>query len=86
MTLTESPATTDTTMIRLNAMTPGYLATLGMPLIAGRDFDMRDSSAAPKVAIVNRSFVRELGLSGNVVGQVLTMHGDLNMPNREEIA
>jgi hypothetical protein len=32
--------------------------TLGMRLIAGRDFEARDSSSAPKVAIVNRSFVQ----------------------------
>jgi predicted permease len=65
----ETAATTNTTMVRLNAMSPGYLTTVGMPLIAGRDFEMRDSRSAPKVAIVNRSFVRQFGMSGNIVGQ-----------------
>ena len=58
-----------TGMVRANAMTPGYLTTMGMRLIAGRDFETRDSSSSAKVAIVNGSFVRQLGLSGNVVGQ-----------------
>ena len=49
------------TAVRLNAMSPGYLQTMGVELIAGRDFDSRDSSGAPKVAIVNRPFVRRLG-------------------------
>jgi predicted permease len=54
---------------RLNAMSPGYLRTMGIALIAGRDVDSRDSSAAPKVAIVNRTFARRLGLAGSPVGQ-----------------
>ena len=65
----ETATTTNTTMVRLNAMSPGYLTTLDMPLIAGRDFESGDSGSAPKVAIVNRAFVRQFGLSGNVVGQ-----------------
>ena len=65
----EAAATRTTSMVRLNAMTPGYLTTMGMRLIAGRDFETRDSSSSAKVAIVNGSFVRQLGLSGNVVGQ-----------------
>jgi ABC-type antimicrobial peptide transport system permease subunit len=40
-----------------------------MALEGGRDIDSRDSGAAPKVAIVNRSFVRRLGLAGNPVGR-----------------
>jgi predicted permease len=56
-------------VVRLNAMSPGYLDTMGMTLLAGRDFDARDSRAAPKVAIVNRTFTRILGLPDNAVGQ-----------------
>jgi predicted permease len=55
--------------VRLNGVTAGYLETLGVPLLAGRNFDARDSAAAPKVAIVNRTFARHLGLSENPVGQ-----------------
>jgi predicted permease len=57
------------TGVRLNGVSPGYLATLGVTLLAGRDFDTRDSTAAPKVAIVNRTFARQLGLAENPVGQ-----------------
>jgi predicted permease len=55
--------------VRLNAMSPGYLRTMGVDLLAGRDFDRRDSRAAPRVAIVNRTLVRRLGLRDNPVGQ-----------------
>ena len=45
-----------------NIVSPGYWRTMGVPMLAGRDFDSRDrfdgSNAAqmPSVAIVNRSF------------------------------
>jgi putative ABC transport system permease protein len=60
---------TGKTSVRLNAMSSGYLRTMGVELLAGRDFDSRDSRAAPKVAIVNRTFARRLGLRDNPVGQ-----------------
>lgn len=37
-------------------ITPGYFASLGIPLIAGRDFAEADTTGAPKVAVVNQSF------------------------------
>src|ERR1019366_1350999 len=36
----------------------GYFATLGIPLIAGRDFNQRDQYDAPLVAIVSVSLAR----------------------------
>jgi predicted permease len=48
----------DTTRTYLNRVTPGYFETLRTPLIAGRDFDRRDTAASTPVAIVNESFVR----------------------------
>lgn len=46
-----------------------YLKTMGMTLLAGRDFDGRDTSSSPRVAIVNQSFARKLGLGANPVGK-----------------
>lgn len=45
-----------------------YFKALDMTLLAGRDFDERDSPASPKVAIVNQAFARRLGLGANPVG------------------
>jgi predicted permease len=42
--------------INLNAVSPGFFTTLGVKLIAGRDFDQRDSKRT--VAIVNEAFVK----------------------------
>jgi len=46
----------------------GYLKTMRMHLLAGRDFNERDSVSSPKVAIVNQTFARRLGLGPNPVG------------------
>ncbi len=40
------------------AVSPGYFATMGMPLLAGREFTDQDRDAAHKVAVVNESFAR----------------------------
>jgi putative ABC transport system permease protein len=37
---------------------PKYFETIGVPLVAGRDFEARDDARAPNVAIVNEAFVR----------------------------
>jgi predicted permease len=41
-----------------NEIGPGYFGKMGVPLIAGREFSESDSLAAPKVAVVNQTFVR----------------------------
>ncbi len=37
----------------------GYFKTMGIPLLAGREFTAQDTAAAPKVAIVSERIVRE---------------------------
>jgi putative ABC transport system permease protein len=37
---------------------PGYLRAMRIPLVAGRGFDDRDRAQAPKVVLVNETFVR----------------------------
>ncbi len=48
-----------------------YFKTMGIPLLAGRDFTERDTAAAPKVAIVSERIVREYfpGGPGEALGQ-----------------
>ena len=47
----------------------GYLKTMGIPLLTGRDFDNRDTPDSTQVAIVTQTFARSLGLGDNPVGQ-----------------
>jgi predicted permease len=48
--------------VNLNSISPGFFATLGIRIVAGRDFDERDSrpvgAAGQRVAIVNDVFVK----------------------------
>ena len=44
--------------VAFNVIAPKYFATIGTPLLAGREFDERDTNTAGKVAIVNESFAR----------------------------
>ena len=48
---------------------PGYFRTLGVPLLAGREFTRADASGAPKVVIVNEEFARKFNLGRDVVGK-----------------
>ncbi|HZN12033.1 MAG TPA: ABC transporter permease, partial [Blastocatellia bacterium] len=48
---------------------PDYFKTMGTPLVAGRDFDDRDTPTSPKVAIVNEAFARRIAGNANPVGR-----------------
>jgi len=52
-----------------NFVGEGYLKTMGIRLLAGRDIDAHDTVSSPRVAIVNESFARKLGLGDNPVGK-----------------
>ena len=47
---------------RFNEVGPGYFSTLGIPLLAGREFTRADALGAPKVAIVNEAFAKKFNL------------------------
>jgi putative ABC transport system permease protein len=64
----EAGPDTDTNS-RYNEIGPGYFATVGIPLLAGREFTRADVLAAPKVAIVNETFARKFNLGRDVVGR-----------------
>lgn len=51
-----------------NRITPGWLATVRIPLVAGRDFTWNDRIGAPDVAIVNETMAREFW-NGAALGQ-----------------
>jgi len=53
------------------SITPGYFQTLGIPLVAGRDFTSRDDVEAPRVAIVSASTARRLFPDEDPIGRVI---------------
>jgi putative ABC transport system permease protein len=44
----------------MNYLGPGYFQTIGTQLLAGRDFDDRDTATSVKVVIVNQAFVQKI--------------------------
>lgn len=52
-----------------NEVGAGYFRTVGIPVLAGRDFGHGDVIGQPRVAIVNEAFSRKFGLGRNAVGQ-----------------
>ncbi len=55
--------------------TPGYLATLGIPVTAGRDFTTADDGHTPLVMIVNGELARRTFPNQDPLGQQLTVGG-----------
>jgi len=50
-------------------VSPGYFETMGTRLLAGRDFTWHDDESAPRVAIVNAAFGRQVLHSDNALGK-----------------
>jgi putative ABC transport system permease protein len=50
-------------------VTPGYFATMGIPLLDGRDFVERDDAGAPPVLVVNQAFARKFFPGQSVIGK-----------------
>jgi predicted permease len=63
-----TPSTDEDADSHLNAIGAGYFRTLGIPLVAGREFTASDHQTAPKVAIVNEAFVRHFFAGRNPIG------------------
>lgn len=60
-------------------VSPGYFATLGIPLLGGRDFTPADRASSERPVIVNQQFARQY-LNGDALGKVFAFGG--NMPAR----
>jgi predicted permease len=53
----------------VNSVSDGYFRTLGIPILAGRDFGQRDGPGAPKVAIVNEAMAKHFFGSTAALGR-----------------
>jgi putative ABC transport system permease protein len=57
--------------VRVNIISDGYLAAMGIPLLRGRDFTTGDGPAAPPVAIVSQSLAARLWPNQDPIGRRL---------------
>jgi putative ABC transport system permease protein len=58
-----------------HAITPGYFATMGIPILEGRDLTDADSAGATKVAIVSAAAAARLWPGRSALGAGLRVHG-----------
>ena len=53
------------------AVSPGYFHVMGIPLVAGRAFDARDTMDAPRVTLISQALARVYFPDRNPIGQQL---------------
>ncbi len=58
----------------------GYFAAMGIPVLEGRSFDRRDTSASSRVVAVNQSFARRYFPDGRVIGRRILVQGSNQAP------
>jgi predicted permease len=86
-------AETETIDPYFNAISPGYFRTLGIPIVAGRDFDDRDlppiepiaGQPDTRTAIVSEGFARKYFAGGQAIGKHIGMGKDPGTPTPIEI-
>ena len=57
------------TLVYFNRVSDGYLETLGIQLVAGRDFNSHDTPQSPGVAIVNETMAKRFFAGQNPIGK-----------------
>ncbi len=67
------PGPNENMKIYRDLVSPGHFKTMKIPLVEGRDFDLRDDATSLKVMIVNQEFVRRFLANRSVIGR--KVHG-----------
>ncbi|MDD5544092.1 MAG: ABC transporter permease [Acidobacteriia bacterium] len=60
---------------RKDFVTPGFFQTMGIPLIQGREFNLRDGRDSPPVIVISQEFARRFFPGEDPIGKVLTHTG-----------
>ena len=60
---------------RLAIVSPGYFETLGIPVVAGRAFNEKDTPKSPRVVIVNETFAQRFWPGQEAVGRPVKING-----------
>ena len=68
-------------IVDFNTVSDQFFRTLEVPLLAGRDFDERDTPNSPRVAIVNERFAQEVLGGSNPLG--MTFHVTRGKPEEK---
>jgi putative ABC transport system permease protein len=69
-------------LTQMSTISPRYFSTVGTRMIAGRDFDRRDTLTSPKVAIVTETFVKMVAGGVNPIGKRFVESGNASTPDQ----
>jgi predicted permease len=64
---------------------PKYAETLGVPLLRGREIELRDNASSPKVAVVNATFAEKYFKNQNPIGRTFTFDDETEPVTQLEI-
>lgn len=64
-----APGSPGNALANLNRVSDRYFETLGIPFVAGRDFDGHDTPASRKVAVINQTLARQYFGAANPLGR-----------------
>jgi len=67
--------------VEYDGVSPKYFSTLGVALLAGREFNESDTANSPKVAIVNESMAKRYFAEGRPLGARFAWGGGKATPN-----
>jgi predicted permease len=57
--------------VRSNVVGPGFFTTIGVPILAGRDFADSDTETSPHVGIINEQFAKRFFHNRNPLGHMI---------------
>ncbi len=63
-------------MVQSVLVAPGYFRTMGIPVLRGRDFTVRDGKGAPLVVIINDAMARQYWPGQDPLGRRVVIGGD----------
>jgi putative ABC transport system permease protein len=73
------------TLVYLNRVSPGYFATMRIPLLIGRDFSEHDDAGAPKAMLIGQSTARRFFGKENPIGRTIRMEGQPGKPDAFQV-
>ena len=79
------PAADSYPRARWDVVGPVYFSTMGIPLVAGRDFTNRDNESSPRVVAINETMARRFFPGANPIGRRLVW-GDDKVTDFEVVA
>jgi predicted permease len=62
--------------VQFNVASPRYFATLGIPILEGRDLAPTDVASAPRVAVINQIMARRYWPNEDAIGKQFALSGD----------